>query len=126
MSHPTEVIDRYIAMWNETDPERRRRIIASLWTDQCSHVDPATEVDGQAGIEGLVSTVQERFPGHRFRRTSEADGHHDHIRFSWELAPPAGPPVMRGTDFAAVAEDGRRLRRVTAFFDPLPGSRPLG
>src|SRR5436305_7129950 len=27
MSDPTELIDRYIAMWNETDPDRRRTLI---------------------------------------------------------------------------------------------------
>lgn len=126
MSHPTDVIDRYIAMWNETDPDRRRQLIASLWTEECTHADPTTRVEGPEGIDGLVRTVQARFPGHRFRRTSEVDGHHGQIRFSWELAPPRGTAPVSGTDYGTLAEDGRRLRSITAFFDPLPGPRPLG
>jgi hypothetical protein len=44
------------------------------------------------------------------------DTHHDSVRFSWELAPVAGEPVAKGTDFAALTEDGR-MRSVTGFLD---------
>ncbi len=126
MTDPAELVDRYIAMWNETDPERRRDLIAGLWTEDCVHADPHARVEGPDAVDGLVRAVQERFPGHRFRRTGGVDALDGHARFSWELAPERGRPTACGTDFAAVAEDGRRLRRVTAFFDPLPGPRPLG
>ena len=29
----TELVDRYIAMWNETDGGRRRALIARVWTE---------------------------------------------------------------------------------------------
>jgi hypothetical protein len=125
MDHPTEAIDRYIAMWNETDPDRRRQLIAGLWTEDCTHADPMARVEGPDGIDGLVSTVQERFPGHRFRRTSEVDSHNGHVRFSWELKPERGPAPVCGTDFGTMTPDGR-LRAITAFFDAEPASRPLG
>ena len=34
MENPTDLIDRYIAMWNETDAERRRALIARTWTEE--------------------------------------------------------------------------------------------
>jgi len=126
MPHPTELIDRYIAMWNETDPARRRDLIARIWTEDCSHLDPLTRVERRDGIDGLVRGVQERFPGHRFRRTSEVDGHNGQVRFTWELAPAQGPAPVSGTDFGTLAEDGRRLRTITAFFDSDSAARPLG
>src|SRR5262249_15304402 len=51
MPDVTTVIDGYIAMWNETDPERRRALIAETWTDDGSYVDPHADVDGADGID---------------------------------------------------------------------------
>ena len=31
-----EIVQRYIASWNETDPERRRKLVGELWADQAS------------------------------------------------------------------------------------------
>ena len=115
MSDPTELVDRYIAMWNETDPGRRRELIARTWTETARYVDPVMAGEGRDGIDAMVAAVQQRFPGHHFRRTSTVDGHHDRLRFAWELAPEDGPAVVGGTDFATVAGD--RLETVTGFFD---------
>jgi SnoaL-like domain len=116
MSNLTELIDHYIAMWNETDAERRRALISRIWTEDASYIDPVLQGEGTAGIDAMVRGVHERFPGHRFRRTSDLDAHHDRVRFSWELAPEGGAPVVTGTDFAVVAAD-QRLQNVTGFFD---------
>jgi len=32
-----QLADRYVALWNEPDPERRRRMIAELWTEDEKH-----------------------------------------------------------------------------------------
>lgn len=125
MIQPAELVDRYIAMWNETDPARRHALIQRLWTEDATHLDPTTGVEGRDAIDGLVRTVQARFPGHRFERTSEVDSHNGRLRFSWALAPDRGAPALSGTDFGAVSEDGR-LRNVTSFFDASPAPRPLG
>lgn len=125
MPTPAETVDRYIAMWNETDPASRRDIIRGLWSEDCDHLDPTTRAVGRDGIDGLVAAVQERFPGHQFRRTSEVDSHSGHIRFSWSLTADRGGPALSGTDFGALTEDGR-LRRITAFFDGGATARPLG
>lgn len=111
----TDLIDRYIAMWNETDAARRRDLIAQTWAEGASYVDPAVQGDGRDGIDAMVKAVQERFPGHCFRRTSDVDAHHDRVRFTWTLAPAHGPAIVSGTDFAVIAAD--RLQAVTGFFD---------
>jgi hypothetical protein len=116
MNDTTDVIGRYIAAWNETNPERRRTLIARTFAEAASYVDPMMEGHGHAEIEAMIGGVQERFPGLRFRQSGTVDSHHAIVRFSWELAPEAGEPVARGTDFAALAEDGR-LRSVTGFLD---------
>ncbi len=120
MSSMTELADRYIAMWNETDAGRRRDLIASTWTADASYCDPLVAGDGHAGIDAMVKAVQERFPKHRFRRSSEVDAHHDRIRFAWELAPEGGAAIARGVDFGVVAGD--RLQSITGFIDQAPGA----
>jgi hypothetical protein len=115
MSNPTELIDHYIAMWNETDPARRRKLIAETWTEGASYRDPKLEGDGRDGIDAMVAAVQAAYPGYRFRRTSEVDVHHDRVRFTWELAPEGGPLFVGGTDFGVIA--GERLQAMTGFFD---------
>jgi hypothetical protein len=122
MSDLTNLIDRYIAMWNETDAARRRELIARTWTEAASDVDPMLQGEGQAGIDAMVQGVQERFPGHWFRRTSEIDAHHDRVRFSWALAAEGGATLVSGTDFGVVAADGR-LQTITGFLDQAPASR---
>jgi hypothetical protein len=116
MTELIAVVDGYIAMWNETDPERRRFIIEQTWTADGSYVDPHAEVAGAEGIGALVAAVQEQFPGHRFVLASGPDAHHDRVRFTWQLVAESGAAVATGLDVAVVADDGR-LRAVTGFLE---------
>lgn len=116
MSDVTDLIERYIAVWNETDVEQRRQLITQTWTEDAIYLDPVMKGEGHTGINEMISGVQARFAGHRFRRTGDIDSHHDRVRFTWELAPEDGDPVVGGTDFGVVAADGR-LQAITGFFD---------
>ncbi|MFJ4288531.1 nuclear transport factor 2 family protein [Cupriavidus sp. NPDC089707] len=116
---PATLADRYLAAWNETDPARRRELIALAWTESASYVDPLMRGDGHAGIDAMIAAVQGKFPGFRFTRVSPVDAHGEHLRFSWELGPAGEPALVVGTDFATVAADGR-LARMTGFIDRAP------
>jgi SnoaL-like domain len=116
MTQLTAVVDGYIAMWNETDPARRRSLIEQTWTEDGSYVDPNAEVSGADGIDALVAAVQEQFPGHRFVLASGPEVHHDRARFTWQLVGEGGDAVATGMDVAVVADDGR-LRDVTGFLE---------
>jgi len=114
------LVDRYIAVWNENDTEKRRALIAQTFTEGTQFIDPLQQAEGQSGIETLVQGVQQKFPAYRFRRAGGADGFGDHVRFRWELAPEGGESFVEGTDFGEVV-DGR-LHRVTGFFDKVPAA----
>lgn len=120
MSTTTQLIDTYIAIWNETDAARRRDLIARVWTDNASYVDPVLQGDGRTGIDAMVQALQQRFPGHRFSRTSEVDTHHDRVRFNWTLAPEGGAAIVEGVDFGLLAGD--RLQAITGFFNQMPSA----
>ena len=114
----TDVVDTYIDMWNEEDADRRAELIRTAWTDDARYRDPLLEADGHAGLDEMVATVQSHYPGHRFRRTTGIDAHHDLARFGWELVAPDGVVFVAGVDVAALAGDGR-LGTVSGFFaDP--------
>ncbi len=120
MKNHTDLVDRYFAMWNEPEAGRRRALIAATWTDGASYLDPLMEGQGHAGIDAMVQGVQEKFPGHRFRRTSEVDAHHDKLRFSWELASQDGAVLVKGIDFGTL--DGSRLASITGVLDQVPAA----
>ena len=120
----TLIDDGYLAMWNETDPDRRRTIIARTWADDGRYLDPLLEADGAAALDQMVAGVHEQFPGHRFRRTSGIDVHHDRLRFAWELVAPDGAVKVAGVDIGEM--DGERLKAITGFFGPLPEDTAAG
>jgi SnoaL-like domain len=113
-----ELVDRYIAMWNETDAERRRGLIGKIWADGASYLDPMLSGEGREGIDAMVEAVHEKYPGHRFKRTSDVNAHHDRAQFAWELGPEGGPALVKGVDFATLSNEGC-LKTVTGFFTEL-------
>jgi hypothetical protein len=115
------LIDRYIAAWNATDAGARRALVAATFAPDASYLDPVMQGNGHADIDGMIAGVQARFPGHVFRRGGTLDAHHDHLRFSWELAPEGGAAIVKGTDFAVLSGDAR-LAAVTGFFDLVPSA----
>jgi hypothetical protein len=116
MTRTNELIDRYIAAWNEADQRLRLSLIARTWTGDGSYIDPMVEGYGHSEIDALIGVVRERFPTLRFSLLGAVESHHDRLRFSWELGPETGEAVAKGTDFAELAEDGR-IRSVTGFLD---------
>jgi hypothetical protein len=115
-------VDGYFAMWNETDPVRRRELIQKTWTPGAHYVDPMFAADGPDGLDALVAGFHTQYANHRFQRTSAIAAHHDRARWDWELVgPDGGAPVVTGTDFAVFTSDSR-LREVTGFFEPPAGA----
>ena len=116
MADSKQVVDRYIEMWNETDPQRRRELVAQTVTEDARYLDPLMAGEGIDGIAEMIAGAQQQFPGHRFALVAGPDAHHDRVRFTWSLAAGDSEPVAVGTDFATIDGDGR-LRAITGFLD---------
>lgn len=119
MEQYADIVDRYLAVWNETDAARRRELIAQTWADGASYHDPLMQGDGRAGIDALVQGVHQQFPGYRFRQAGAVDGHHGYVRFAWELGPEDAPAPIAGSDIGILAPDGK-LQSVIGFLDRVP------
>ena len=120
MTDAQTIAIRYIDLWNERAPARRREILSQSWTTDARYVDPLMSGDGHDGVDALIAGVQQRFPDFKFKLIGEPNGFGDHVRFSWGLGPDGADAPIKGTDFA-VLSDGR-IRSITGFLDQVPAS----
>jgi SnoaL-like protein len=118
MTDINAIARRYIELWNERTPSRRREMLRADWTADAIYVDPIMSGDGHDDVDALIDGVQQRFPDFKFRLIGEANGYGDHLRFSWGLGPDGVDSPIKGTDFA-VLKDGR-IRSITGFLDQVP------
>lgn len=110
----TEVVDTYLAAWNETDAAKRRQLLeASLGADLW-YRDPMLEADGRDAFDAVLAAVQDQMPGHVIRRTSVIDHHHDVVRFNWALGVPGETPAFAGVDMCKHDADGK-LTHIVGF-----------
>ncbi|WP_433330825.1 nuclear transport factor 2 family protein [Spirillospora sp. CA-294931] len=120
MSDIRELIERYLAIWNETDPAGRRAAIDELWTEDGVYTDPLVVAAGRDAIDATIAGAQGQFPGLTFRLAGDVDAHHDIARFTWELGPADGEALAVGFDVAVLTDD-HRVSRVLGFLDKVPG-----
>jgi hypothetical protein len=131
MNDPNQLADRYVAMWNEPDAERRRALVAELWAEDGAHIlEPPEEMRAIAarpgiglasrlearGHDELVARITSAYEewvargGFRFRRGDDAARVADAVTFRWEMLAPDGEAAASGLDFVVVRPDGRILR----------------
>jgi hypothetical protein len=100
---------RYIAVWNEPDPELRRKAITELFSANAVHLTPSQEIHGHEQLEVRIATAYEKWvePGeHVFRAVPNANGHHDAVRFNWHMVHLASDTAVAvGFDFILLDED---------------------
>lgn len=122
MATASNMVNRYLAAWNERDATRRQHRVADAWAVDGSYRDPLMRSSGHGEITDMIGAAQRQFPDLRFELSTEPDAYGENVRFSWKLVPTGGgATVAAGTDFATVADDGR-LRTVTGFIDLMPTS----
>jgi hypothetical protein len=118
MTDAASIATRYIALWNETNRDHRKALMADLWTEVGTYCDPLMQGEGHNQIDAMIAGVHGQFPGFRFALLGQPDGYGDQVRFSWQLGPEGSDGPIKGTDFATL-EDGR-LRSVVGFLDQVP------
>jgi hypothetical protein len=111
MQNPTELVDRYVALWNEPDVDRRRQAIVALWTPDGLHYATNQTCHGYRALEDRVTRSYERSiaPGlNHFRHADNIEAHHNVVRFNWHMVRKADAHVVAvGFDLFVLADDGR-------------------
>jgi hypothetical protein len=129
-----ELAERYLALWNESDADRRQRMIAELWTEDGRHVlQPPQEIRaiaaqpgigltailearGYEAIEARVASAYEHWVGSEgfsFRGRDDADRLGDVVKFHWEAVTKDREVFAVGLNFLVLAADGRIERDYT-------------
>jgi hypothetical protein len=129
-----ELAEKYMALWNEPDADRRRRMIAELWTGDGRHIlQPPQEIReiaagpgiampailearGYREIEPRVASAYEHWVGSEglsFRGRDDADRLGDVVKFHWEAVAKDGELFGVGLNFLILAADGRIERGYT-------------
>ncbi|MFC4587238.1 hypothetical protein [Sphaerisporangium corydalis] len=111
-----DLVNRYVALWNEPDAKVRRRTIEELWAEGGAHVlQPPEEMRKAAAGLGFASTTLEAHgydqlevrvahsyeefvaPGEFvFRPGDNAARLHNVVKFTWEMIPVGGDEVVGG------------------------------
>ncbi len=121
MTDVRAVASRYLATWNEADPERRHALVAAGWTADGRYADPLGEASGPERVAAMIEVVRAQFPGHHFALRGHPDGHGPFVRFSWSLVSAEGASVAAGTDVARLDVEGRFVE-VVGFLDGIEES----
>jgi hypothetical protein len=130
----TKLAKKYMALWNEPDAERRRRMIAELWTEDGRHIlqppQEVREIAAQPGI-GLSAILEARgldeiearatsayehwvaSEGLSFRGRDDADRLGDVVKFHWEAVAKDGEVFAVGLNVLVLAANGRIERDYT-------------
>lgn len=72
-----ELADRYVAVWNERDSEKRKRQVAELWIPQGEHYVESRKVVGHDALELRIIESHNEFvrdAGNRFRASPALAG----------------------------------------------------
>jgi hypothetical protein len=137
MSTPTELVERYVSMWNDADPDARGVTVRELWAQDGAHIlqppeemlgeatrigfiNPVLEARGHHALEARVTRAHEEFVASgefRFRTRGDAVQIGDVIKFGWEMVPAAGgDTAAAGLEFLLLDAQGR-IRRDYQFIE---------
>ena len=129
-----ELAEKYLALWNEPGADRRRRMIAELWTEDGRHIlQPPQEIRAIAAQPGLAMTAILEARGYEeiearaassyehwvgseglsFRGRDDAERLGDVVKFHWEAVAKHGEVVAVGLVILVLAAHGRIERDYT-------------
>jgi hypothetical protein len=116
MNDPQELVDRYVAIWNESDAGRRSQAVAELWSDDAVHIlqppeevrEAAANLDmaatfhvrGHAQLEARVRRAHEQFvagAGNTFRAKDDGASVGATVKFRWEMVTDGGEVAGAGS-----------------------------
>jgi hypothetical protein len=110
------LINKYVEGFNTQSPERRRALLAEVFTEDCEYTDPHATVRGRSGVDAFIAGVREQFPTAVFSLAGPIDAHHDQARFTWQVSVDGAPKPI-GVGFDVITIERNQIRRVYGFID---------
>jgi hypothetical protein len=110
MQVATDLIDRYVAVWNEPDRDTRRRRIESVWAPDGTTCYRLFDARGYEAIEARVAGSWERWlrEGKYIFRPVQAASHHRAVKFDFAMVATAdGKIEAQGLCYLLLDDDGK-------------------
>jgi len=105
-------------VFGENDPERRRRAIDEIYTEDVVFYDPSKNVyRGREEIDRIAGAIRDTHRDFSYQLIAEPEEVGNGGRVRWVSGRPGERPAYAGTDFI-VARDGR-IAAIYLFFDKL-------
>lgn len=116
MRSTESLINMHLAIWSETDREKRKQAIDEAYADTCEILDPfyPDVFRGRDALMRLIDDVQAKFPGFVFTK-KRLDEHHNVIKLSWGYGTEENPDAVTGND--VFVTDGGYIRLLYIFID---------
>jgi hypothetical protein len=103
-----EIVRRYVAVWSEPDPGRRRDAIATLWAEDGAELVESVQFCGRQELEARVAGAYKEFVESGDFTVVSADdavGHHDAATFTIQLISKGGGVAWAARVVLLVGED---------------------
>ena len=132
-----DLADRYVAVWNESDPSTRRELLRHLWSSVALHrlqppaemriaarsvgfSDAVLEARGHDELEQRVTRAYDEFvaPGtFTFRRRDDVARLGNVVKFHWEMIPRAGGDIAGVGLEVLIVDDDMRVQADYQFIE---------
>jgi uncharacterized protein YndB with AHSA1/START domain len=106
------LVDRFFALWAETDGAKRRAALRALAVPELSFRDPYSCLEGVDDLDAHIGAAQRFMPGVVLQRQGDARHCQGTAVVDWAVNAPDGSVRARGTNVFELAPDGR-IARVT-------------
>lgn len=131
MTKTADIIERYMAVWSEPDPDARRAAVARVWTADGTEFLEAKQIRGQEELTARVGRAYEAFVATGKYAITFADdvaqwsgreGHGDIVTFTTQLTAPSGENDWSARVFLVIGPDGLVQEDYHLTIKPLPPS----
>jgi hypothetical protein len=106
---PIEIVARYVAVWNETDPESRRRAVRTLWTANGREFVEAAVFRGHDELFARITSAYEEFVAtgsYTATAASDIARHDDILTFTIQLTTSDNTVAWAARVFLLLDPDG--------------------
>jgi len=111
MNHIEELVQRFVKVWNETDPARRGEEVRNLWRSDGRHVMGANDTRGHEALEQRVAASNRRSvlqKNHMFRPATGIQTLPGVVKFRWDMVSRDTTQVVSaGVGFLILDDDHR-------------------
>jgi len=116
-----QMVDQYLAAWNENNLEAYKREFAKCVADDFLYSDPFGEYEGVNGLANFANISLDIIPARKFTLLEKPEHHHTYGRYAWKVEFSGKTNI--GYDYFEFNQDFKMTSLISFF--KLPEDYPL-